>query len=248
MVAIFNSQAGFEACLGHKMPPSITGVYDKRSNRFLVYDYATNESYVDFRRSVKEESRRINSDLDRQRFVETENRRAREFRTGVNVGTIMHEVAHQLSFNTGMLNRDGDVPIWLAEGLACYCEATDNLAWRGIGEPNQERVAALVGPSRGQGRLTPLREMISGDAWLRQPANTGSLGLAYAQSWALFRMLMEDRPEQVPRYLSLIYSRYVPEHRVADFGQAFTHDLERLDLRYGQYIKEIVEKEYRPRK
>jgi hypothetical protein len=245
LLAIFDSQAGFEAYLGFKMPATITGVYHLGSNRLLVYDYAKNESFVAFKKMVKQESHRIGSDLDRQRFVETENRRAREFRGGANVGTVMHEVAHQLSFNTGMLNRDGDVPIWVAEGLACYCEATDNLTWQGIGEPNQERLAALA---QAQGRFIPLREMLTGDKWLRDPGPEGNVMLAYAQSWALFRMLMEERPKQMPRYFRLMYQRHVPEHRLADFGEAFGGDLERLQLRYGEYMKDIVERLYRPRK
>jgi hypothetical protein len=248
MLAIFDSQAGFEAYLAHKMPPSVTGVYHLESNRLLVYDYGTNESFVDFKRNVKQVGRQINSELDRQRFVETENRRAREFRTGINIGTVMHEVAHQLSFNTGMLNRDGDVPIWVAEGLACYCESTDNSAWQGIGEPNPERLIPLAAVVNAKGKFIPLRDMICGDGWLREQKEVGVVLLAYAQSWALFRMLMEERPEQMRRFLSLTYSRRTPDHRLADFGQAFGSDLDRLELRYGEYMKELVERYYKPNK
>jgi hypothetical protein len=247
-VAIFDSQAGFEAYLGHKMPPTVTGVYDRRTNRLLVYDYGTNESFVAFKRFVQNEGRRIGADLDRQRFIETENRRAREFRTGVNIGTVMHEVAHQLSFNTGMLNREGDVPIWLAEGLATYCESTDNEVWQGIGEPNPERLAPLAGPSQGHGRYIPLRDLISSDAWLREAPNAGVILLGYAQSWALFRMLMEERLDGMRRFLPLIYPRRGPEHRIADFGQAFGADLERIELRYHEYMKDAVERTFRPRR
>jgi hypothetical protein len=242
MVAIFESQAGFEAYLGHKMPSSVTGVYHPASNRLLVYDFGTNESFVAVKRQVQAEGRRIGSDLDRMRFIETVNRRAREFRTGVNIGTIMHEVAHQLSFNTGLLNRDADLPLWLAEGLACYCEATDNQSWQGIGEPNPERIGPLVPFARGQGRLIPLRDLITSDAWLRGNPPLDRILLGYAQSWALFRMLMEERPEQLRKFLRLIYSRQTPDHRLDDFGDAFGSDLARLELRYGEYIKEVVER------
>jgi hypothetical protein len=248
MLAIFGSQAGLEAYLGHKMPPSVTGIYHLQSNRLLVYDYATNESYVAFKRSVQQESRRIGSDMDRQRFVETENRRAREFRTGVNIGTIMHEVAHQLSFNTGMLNRDGDVPIWVAEGLACYCESTDNTTWQGIGEPNPERLIPLAAVLQANGRFIPLHDMIAGDGWLREQKDVGGVLLAYAQSWALFRMLMRERPEQMQRYLSLMYPRRTSQWRLADFCEAFGTDVDRLELRYHEYIKEMVERYHKPRK
>src|SRR5262249_46237317 len=156
MVAIFDSQAGLEAYLGHKMPAAVTGIYHPESNRLVVYDFGQNDSFVAQKRFLQQEGRRIGSDLDRQRFIATVNREAREIRTGVNIGTIMHEVAHQLSFNTGMLNREGDVALWLAEGLACYCESTDHETWQGIGEPNPERLGPLVGPSRGHRPYLPM--------------------------------------------------------------------------------------------
>jgi hypothetical protein len=113
----------------------------------------------------------------------------------------MHEVAHQLSFNCGLLNRDGDVSLWLAEGLATYCEATENGGWQGLGEPNTERLRVLWTLVKNpQQKRVPLRELIVSDAW--RDANNGQMGLmGYAQSWALFKMLMDERPQQMKKYL-----------------------------------------------
>jgi hypothetical protein len=248
MVAVFDSQAGFSAYVGEEMPAMVTGLYHPRTNRLLVYDFGQNEEFVAQRRQAELNSRRIASDLDRKREIETVHRRAQEFRTGTNIATIMHEVAHQLSFNTGLLNRDGDVSLWLAEGLACYCEATDNGAWQGIGEMNPERVHGLTLPAKMNMPYITLRDLIGSDDWLRgkDSARTGLLG--YAQSWALFRMLMEERPQQMRYYLNLIYNRKTPENRVADFIQAFGPDLGRLQLRHTEYIKEMIERNYRPKK
>ncbi len=244
MVAIFDSQAGFEAYLGQPMPAAVTGIYNKRTNRLLVYDYGQNRDFVAAQRQGEQDARRIGFDLDRRRVIETVNRRAREFRTEANIGTVMHEVAHQLSFNSAMLNRDGDVPLWLAEGLATYCEATKDTAWQGIGEPNPERMDGLA---HGQGKFIPLRELIEKDSW-HDRANEGKILLGYAQSWALFRMLMEERPQQLRHYLAIIYERRTPDHRLADFVQAFGKDLPRLELRFGEYMKEVVERYHRPRR
>ena len=49
-----------------------------------------------------------------------------------NVRTLAHEATHQLTFNTGLLNPRGDVPVSIIEGLACYGE-TRRL--RGRNEP-----------------------------------------------------------------------------------------------------------------
>jgi len=148
-------------------------------------------------------------------------------------------VAHQLSFNCGMLCRDADVPFWVAEGLATYCEATDNGAWQGIGEPNPERIMPLVGPVHGQGPFIKLHDLLNRDDWMR---DTKTALLAYAQSWALFKMLMEERPAQLRKYLEANYSRKTPDRRAADFATAFGVEVDRLELRYLEFIKEQVER------
>jgi hypothetical protein len=238
MVAMFDSPAGFDAYIGQKMPDGIVGLYHLKTNRLVVYDLGLNRAFVAAKRQAQEQGRGIGSDMDRIRYIETVNRMAREARTGANIATIMHEVAHQLSFNSGMLNRDGDVAAWLAEGLACYCESTDNGAWQGIGEPNSERLHALAG---SQGHRIPLRDLITSDEWLHKDFQTVLVG--YAQSWALFRMLMEERPQALRSYLALIYGRRTSDMRLADFVQAF-HDFNRLEVRFDEYMNELVE-EYR---
>ena len=244
MVAVFDSPAGFEAYLGHKMPDGIVGIYHPKTNRLVVYDLGLNRAFVAAKRQAREQGRGIGSDMDRIRYIETVNREAREFRTDANIATIMHEVAHQLSFNAGMLNRDGmgdgAVPVWLAEGLACYCESTDNGAWQGIGEMNPERLHALAA---SQGRRIPLRDLITSDEWLHKDFQTALVG--YAQSWALFRMLMEERPQALRAYLALIYGRRTAEPRFQDFCQIFP-DFRRLEVRYEEYMNELVEQYHRP--
>jgi hypothetical protein len=246
MVAIFDSQAGFEAYLGRSMPSLITGVYHPPSNRLVVYDYGTNRAFVANKTKGEELARQAPATMERQRALTTFGRRALDRRADANVGTIMHEVAHQLSFNGGLLSRDGDVPLWLAEGLACYCEATDNGTWQGIGEPNPQRAQPLGGPVRGRGEFIPLPNLISSDDWLRKATRTEQALLGYAQSWALFRMLMEERPQALRKYLALIADRRTAEHRLADFAEAFGADLAKLEARYRAYLKEVVQQQVRP--
>lgn len=248
MVAIFDSQSGFEAYLGQRMSASVTGIYHTGTNRLLVYDYGQNAAFVAQQKHEQGLARRIGSDLDRRRYIETVHRQAQEFRTEANIGTIMHEVAHQLAFNSGLMSREGDVPFWLAEGLACFCEATVNSAWQGIGELNPERIEPLIGPAQGHGRFIALFDLITRDDWLQAKPNMPSPLLVYAQSWALFRMLMTERPQALRHYLALSYGRRTGEHRLADFTQAFGSDLPRLELRYHEYVKEMVERNPRPRR
>jgi hypothetical protein len=239
MVAVFDSQAGFEAYVGQRMDASITGLYHTKTNRLVVYDYGQNRAFVDSKSMARGEARRIGSDMERRRYIDTVNRRASEIRKEANIGTVMHEVAHQLSFNCGLLNREGDVSFWLAEGLATYCEATDNGAWQGIGETNADRLMTLAVYLRGGGKLIPVQNLIERDDWMK---DTKTALLAYAQSWALFKMLMEERPAQMRTYLQLVYSRRATSHRITDFNQAFNTEAERLDLRYQEYVKEQLER------
>jgi hypothetical protein len=237
MVAIFDSQSGLEAYVGQKISPYITGMYHPATNRLVVYDYGRNEAFVAIKRQALQKSNAFSWHNDKQRYIDTVQRQAQEFRTGANIGTTMHEVAHQLSYNCGMLNRLGNVPCWLAEGLACYCEATSNGAWQGIGEPNPERMNTLA----GRGQLFRLEDLVSSDDWLRKSKSANAILTGYAQSWALFHMLMKDRPRAMRNYLALIYHRRTPKHRLTDFRQAFGDELNRLELDYFEYLKKLVE-------
>jgi hypothetical protein len=143
-----------------------------------------------------------------------------------------------LSFNCGLLNRKGDVPAWVAEGLACYCEPADRGSWQGIGAPNPERLRVLARQVRGEAPAVPLAALVGSDAWLKD----GGLVLSgYAQSWALFRMLMQERSEAMRSYLTLIHPRRAPEHRLTDFREVFGSDLVLLERRHREYIRELVE-------
>src|SRR5262249_50075338 len=142
---------------------------------------------------------------------------------------------------------EGDVAAWLAEGLACYCEATDNGAWQGIGEANPHRAASLAGPARGQGSFIPLKDLIGSDDWLRKAGRGDQILLGYAQSWALFQMLIEERPKALRRYLELIADRRTPDSRLADFVQTFG-DLTELEKSYQAYLREVVRQQVNRRR
>jgi hypothetical protein len=240
MLALFDSQVGFEAYLAQKMSPLITGLYHKESNRLVSYDYGQNELYLANKQAAEQKVQQNNSLLERRSQMDSASRKAQESRADANAATIMHETAHQLSFNCGLLNREGDVPIWLAEGLACYCEATSGGKWQGIGELSPERLNALARWAADGTRLTPLQDLASNDNWLREQKDGRNLLLGYAQSWALFRMLIEEEPRALRAYLSLIYERRTAEHRMADFQQAFGPDLHRLEARHRQYVKNLI--------
>src|SRR5262249_41389723 len=235
MVAIFDSQAGFNAYLGRKMSPLVTGIYHTDTNRLVTYDYGQNEAFLASGPEKEDEVRRVDSQLDRQRYRGSLQRVARDHRTGANIGTIMHEVAHQLSFNCGLLDRDADIPVWLAEGLACYCEPTANGSWQGIGALSPMRVRQLTAGSPDGllpvARLPPWHAAGEGP----RPVLAGS-----AHSRALVRLLMEERPAALRTYFDLVRERRIPDHRLADFQQAFGADVAVVERRHAEYVRSLI--------
>ncbi len=240
MVAL-DDQATFEAYLGRRMPDNVTGIYHPESNRLVVYDFARNRAFAAQREAIEaslRERQRQRPSLVQARQLGTFRRNVGDFQATVNTATIMHELAHQLSFNCGLLNREGDTPAWLAEGLAVYFEPTINGHWQGPDAPNRPRASDLARALK-QDRLLSLRELVADDTWLTRGTREQVL-LGYAQGWALFRLLMRERPRALRRYLEMIATRRTPDHRWTDFGECFGASLE---PRYREYLLEVAQQE-----
>jgi Protein of unknown function (DUF1570) len=240
MLAMFNNQQGFEAYLGSKRSPFLTGLYHPDTNRFVLYDFGQNEAYRASMERAEKMSQGIPLQMNRLQYLDTVKLHAGQMRANTNIATVMHEAAHQLSFNCGLLNRRSDLPMWLCEGLACYCEATSNGAWQGPGQPNPDRLVSLAEAAQSQERFLDIKELVESDRWLRQPKDQRSVLLGYAQSWALFRLLMEERPEQLKKLFAQIYSRQASERRMADFEQCFG-SLTVLQHRYADYLNQLAQ-------
>ena len=66
MVAIFDSQDGFDAYMGQKISSSVTGLYHPGTNRLVVYDYGTNRAFASSVARAAVQAGR-SSDLERER-------------------------------------------------------------------------------------------------------------------------------------------------------------------------------------
>jgi hypothetical protein len=238
MVAVFDAQQGFEAYMGQKMPNTLTGIYHPVSNRLVVYDLNHNQGVQANRDKALLAGNKL-LDFDRVNYIQAVERWARDACTDANIATTMHEAAHQVSYNCGLLNRQADRPMWLAEGLACYCESTENGVWKGIGQPNPERLRTLAGVLKGKGKWVPLAELVGETDWR---TSSETLLPGYAQSWALFHMLMHQRPKALREYLATVNARQTADHRLTDFRQAFGADLGRLDREFAAYVQQLVQK------
>jgi len=161
----------------------------------------------------------------------------------INAETIIHEATHQTAFNTGLHNRFGATPRWVAEGLGMLFEARGVWSGRANGPQseriNQQRLSDFrryLQNGRGEDALV---ELISGDQPFRRDIHS-----AYAESWALTFFLSETRPREYARYLARIAERpdfqsYPSQDRLADFTAIFGTNLRHLDAQFLRYMKDL---------
>lgn len=150
-----------------------------------------------------------------------------------NVRNLAHEASHQLTYNTGLLNRKGDVPVAIVEGLACYGEARRMHGHTEPGLLNNERLGDLAHVLR-RAKWIKVADLFTDDS----PAagrNTDQLQLFYAQSWILIFSLMNSPPRlaQLKTYFKTIFPRVDKKNRLADATKCFV-DLDQLDQELRQ--------------
>lgn len=165
-------------------------------------------------------------DLDTNRLVIFDNRAAGNARGArANTVSLIHEATHQLTFNTGLLDREADVPLAIIEGLGIYGESRRPSGRPGIGARNLDRLPVLARAIQGEG-LMPLEELLDDKVF----DNPALVQLAYAESWLLVYDLLHSRGRR-PRfraYLDAIRRRRDPGHRLDD-ARRHLGDLELLD-------------------
>lgn len=167
-------------------------------------------------------------DLDANYLVICDNREPNHPRAErANTIALCHEATHQLSFNTGLLDPLGDVPLCISEGLAMYGEVRRPRGQARIGALNRERLAVLAESARQGQRLFPMADLITQDDLLIAPETRQ---FANSQSWLLTYHALRD-PETLPlfrNYLGAIRGRRSSEHRLED-AQEHLGDLDQLD-------------------
>jgi hypothetical protein len=200
-VVVLADAASYAKFAGGGEGLSVGGHYEPGTNRLVIFDYRAS------RGELAANAERINS------------------------FTLSHETNHQLDFNTGLLDRAGDVPLCISEGLASYGET-----WRlkpavPIGRVNRPRLAGLSDK-------TPwirLEQLLTEDNLLDDETRRDA---AYAQSWLLIHSHMKD-PPRLPRlraYLAAIKPRRDPSHRLDD-AREHLGDLDALDKYLRRYTR-----------
>lgn len=194
--------ASFSAFSGMEAAQGVGGFYDRDSNRLVILDNRAQEG--------------ANQDLAKQ----------------ANLVSLVHEATHQLTFNTGLLNRDGDVPVALSEGLATYAETWQpGSRLSRIGHDNAGRRQGFQFARRQQQAWIPLDQLLQkDDLFTGGGGGDAALQLAYAEAWTLvFQLLQPISVARFRAYLRAIRDRKDSTNRLEDAKKAFGNldDLDR---------------------
>lgn len=191
-----------------------TGHYSPRSNRITLYHDLDSPAFAKVRAEIKELEDRIielqhelenpppeADDIDKaemgKKLAEANDARsdrmdrlefaARE----ATAWKLRHEAAHQLFYNSGLMMRGRDYPLWLSEGLATLFEPTGANGKIVFAAGNPFRLPTYRS-ARQRSALLPLAELLS-----YAPADgdePGGVTTAYAQAWALATYLRHEKP------------------------------------------------------
>jgi Protein of unknown function (DUF1570) len=160
-VIALRDQDSYAALLGEAPGKDVGGHYDLETNRLVIFDFRPQQE------ALAAQAARVN------------------------LFTLVHETAHQLSFNTGILNRQADVPVCVSEGLATYVELWRPGVKNAIGGVNRPRMEAL----RQAVDWIQIGDLLADDTAFEP--KTGQL--AYAESWLLVHYLLRAGARQ-PRF------------------------------------------------
>jgi hypothetical protein len=208
-VVILKDQASYAAFLGIKPGDAVGGHYEPDTNRLVIFDFQPGGGPT--------------TTVDPRR---------------INTFTLIHEATHQLTFNTGLLSRRGDVPVAVSEGLAMYAEL-----WRGdsrtvLGMINRPRLEVVFNKNANPPQeWIPLERLLTEDA-LFQDAATKQL--AYAEGWVFVHYALKTTPilPKFRAYLDAIRLRTDATRRLGDATSSFG-DLDRLNRALRDHARRL---------
>lgn len=166
-------------------------------------------------------------------------RNAVEWQT--NAETVIHEVTHQMAFNSGVHSRFGQSPKWIVEGLATLFEAPG--VWNGLKRTSPADRVNRIQLTQFRASLSKrtkgaLAQFIADDRTFNANVSSG-----YAEAWALSHYLTETNPRAYAKYLQMTgTSRNTAPNsneRLKDFTSCFGSDLALLEANFLRYIAEI---------
>lgn len=156
-----------------------------------------------------------------------------------NLGTIMHEAAHQTAYNCGVHKRYGRTPRWVSEGLGCLFEAPG--IYDAFNHRDQKDRLNLVRLRDFKKIPTDYVESTLIDIVTSERIFTKNPSKAYAMSWAMTFYFSERYPRDYIRYLKTTsklgpFDKYTSRQRMADFQASFGKDTEKIANRLSKFV------------
>ena len=245
-VLLFSDQYEFRAYCERdntRWSDDLRGYYSLQTNRVALFDdRSTDWSSAE---TVEETASRQPAHL--QGLTETAARSLSKVSPRT-LDTLVHEVVHQIGYNTGVHSRFGRNPQWLVEGLAMHLETPDSRTRRGHSRSetatpiNAERLAWFRDEYTSRQAAGDLAGLIaSEDLFTSSPFD------AYSLSWALTSFLGSEnsgeRRKQFADYLALLKTRdsmepYSAEDRLLDFQQCFG-DIALLEVELWRHVESL---------
>ncbi len=209
-VVFFGSEEAFRRYALRTAPSFVNsaGFFSSGENRLALLNQLGTTRYTDAQVRLDERSRRLSNFADAGPQLAALRSDITSEAKSMNERLIRHEGAHQLFHAYHVHSRFGLEPTWLTEGLAQYCETPE------IGRYHAT-LADHVTRARKAGQLLPLKMLLNHhDSSGFFALGDGNIELAYAESWALVYMLMQD--EYRDRFFDYIKSyRDVEDYRTA---------------------------------
>jgi hypothetical protein len=192
-VVFFGSEDAFRAYALRVAPLFVNsaGFFSSGENRLVLLNQLSTSRYFQARGRLEERSRQYHDSPEVGPQLAALRSDITSEAKSINERLIRHEGAHQLFHAYHIHSRYGLEPTWLTEGLAQYCETPE------IGRYHAT-LAERVTRARKTGQLLPLTTLLNHrDASGFFALGEGRVELAYAESWALVYMLMQDdvRPQ-----------------------------------------------------
>lgn len=211
MVVVFRDSRSYEAFLGERLGEAVGGHYDLDANRLVIFDFRPDQG--DTRSGVER----------------------------VNTMTLVHETAHLLSFNTGLLAIKRQPAECITEGLATYFEMWRPWARAGVGAVNRPRVLAIRQAARSEVPWIEIRRLfVDDDVFYAQKTSQ----LAYGQSWLLMNYLLQSRTwtPRLVAYLKALADLSAPQSDGDRIKTAQEHlgSMEEMDERMRRQARSLL--------
>jgi Protein of unknown function (DUF1570) len=144
-----------------------------------------------------------------------------------NTLALVHETIHQLTYNTGLLDLESDVPLCVSEGLATFGETWRPRKKGQVGTRNLRRLKGLTDSLKLGMTWIPLATLLADDKLLNDEKTQQ---IAYAESWLFINKMLKD-PAKLPKfrtYLAALREKPEPSKRI-EIATTHLGDLEKLD-------------------